>query len=142
MVCLWLWLGSCAWPTAIVPDPTMRTAHTTLLSSRLNSESYRYYGVSYPTTMTTPSLDCALGITGIDYWIKNTALGWEMGVVTLDATSLTVQIRVRKNSNPVDYLRICYMVSSSTYLEIAYIHYSLRKWKATQPGPNQWLTGL
>lgn len=119
-------------PIATQPDPTYLTGMATLITSNMGSTSPVLYTLTYPWTMSTASLNGTLGIVGVNYYISGYQFGWNLGIVSLTALTMVVQVKVYHNYNPLFYLNICYMVTYNSYLDTNYVSYSFSKYFKTK----------
>jgi hypothetical protein len=122
-----LLVGVDAWsrPTAIQPDPTYLTGSKTLITASMTSTSPVVYGITYPWTMPTLSLNASLAIMGVNFYMKTAQFGWRMNILSLSDSALALQISVKHKDSPLYYLRVCYMVSYNSYIDMNYVSYTL-----------------
>lgn len=127
ILCCFKTVTSLSKPTAIVPDPTYQTGVTTLITSNFSNTSPFNFQINYFAAMSTSSVNATLGIMGVKYYMQGNQFGWRMNTLSVNETAIVIQFYVKKNSNPIFYLRICYMISYNPFLELSWISYTFSK---------------
>jgi hypothetical protein len=112
-------------PTAMA-DPTYTTGTSVLVSANWSNTSPTSFTASFQTTMSTSSLNATLGIMGVSYYLKGSSWGWQMSVVSVLQTSLSILLNVVDSSNPIYYLKICFFVTYNTLLDVNSVTYTFR----------------
>jgi len=114
-------------PFAIQPDPTYLTGTKTLFTTNMGSTSNVIYSVTYPWILSTSSLNATLSIMGVNFYLKGNQFGWRMSIISLTTSSMAFQVSVNNNNNPLFYLRIGYLVSWNSYLDLNFVSYTFCK---------------
>ena len=131
-------LAATTTPLGIQPDPTYQTGLQTIISA--NTGSGGIYTISYNWPMATNSLNASLGIAGTTFATKDNRHGWQQFVTSLSSTALIVQVNVYNNNDGISYLKVCYLVSYSVFLDIGYVNYTFSMRLVTQRGRWVWTT--
>lgn len=77
--------------------------------------------------MTTPSVNATLGIYGINFYMTSQTFGWNMRVSSVSTTTLTIQLYVYSSPNYLNYLKLCYLVSSNPYIDVNFVEYNFNR---------------
>jgi hypothetical protein len=106
----------------IQPDPTYQTGVQTIITSSMGGSGV--YTISYNWAMSTNSLNASLGIVGTSFVTKDTKHGWQQFVISLSDSALMVRVDVYNSNDAIKYLKVCYLVSYSLFLDIGYANYT------------------
>ena len=105
-------------PIGIQPDPTYQTGIASIITSSLTSSST--YTITFNFMMATSSLNASLGIYSIDYNQRNRKHGFKMLITSVTSSTMEVYVEVVSNNEPINILRVSYLVSYSPFLDINY----------------------
>lgn len=113
-----------SWPVALQPDVTYQTGIITVVSTNFSSTSVQAFNLSYANNMLTSSLDAAIGIYGIDFYMNKQVFGWSLSISTLSATNFMLHAYVSSALSRISSLKICYIVSNNPYIDMNYVRYT------------------
>lgn len=114
-------------PVALQPDSTYQTGVQVIFSSSYTSTTENAYSIPYTSIMTTTSLNASLGIYGMNFQMINGVFGWKLYVASVTPSSLNIQIAVFSSSSAISYLKLCYIISSNTDIDMNYVEYSFNR---------------
>lgn len=104
-------------------NTNIQTGEMTLFTTPLTLGSISYYTISYPTSMSTPILEGAVGIVGLEYIIERKH-GFTIFIVQVNQASMDLQIwdnyNIGSPSSNVCYMKIRYIVSCHPNVDIDY----------------------
>lgn len=130
LVCFSMLVSMCiaTTPMTIVnSDPDYQTGQ--FLAIKLPAEyagtTISYYNTGYGSNMATASLNATLGIMSNSFSLQGGILGWNITVSSLTATGITIGATAVNSNNKITYLRVCWMVSNHSLLNLNYFSYTL-----------------
>ena len=100
-----------AYPTPIQPDPTYQTGQSTIINTGLTASST--YTINYNWAMATTSLNATLGVVGMSFNFNDSSHGWQQSLISLNKSALIMQVTVVNKYDPINYMKISYLVSYS-----------------------------
>lgn len=111
-------------PIARQPDSTYQTGVQTILSTAFTSTAEVAYSIPYTSVMTTSSLNASLGIYGVSYQMISGSFGWKHYVSSITTSTLSVHAAVFSAASSIYYLKLCYIITSNTNIDMNYVEYT------------------
>lgn len=108
-------------PVALQPDTTYQTGVQIVISSSYANTTSNAYSIPYTSVMSTTSLNASLGIYGLNFYMINGAFGWKMYVASVSTSNINIQIAVYSAASSIYYLKVCYIISSNTDIDMNYV---------------------
>lgn len=110
-------------PTAQL-DPTYLTGTATLISSNWTNTAPTNFVVTYPTIMATSSLNGSVGVMDIGFYMANGQWGWRLVIASLNQSGMSLQLNNKNGSNCLFNLKISFLASYNSLLDINSVAYS------------------
>lgn len=108
-------------PIALQPDRTYQTGTYVIITSNFSNTAQQTFSIPYTSVMTTTSLNATLGIYGVNYYMIGGVFGWKLFVASVTASDISVHLSVFSSSSSIYYLKLCYLISSKTEIDINYV---------------------
>lgn len=116
-----------SYPIALQPDTSYQTGVQIIFTTAFSSTTNQFFFIPYTSIMTTPSVNATLGIYGINFYMTSQTFGWNMRVSSVSTTTLTIQLYVYSSPNYLNYLKLCYLVSSNPYIDVNFVEYNFNR---------------
>ncbi len=104
-------------------NTNIQTGEIVLITTPFTLGAISYFTISYPTAMTTPILQGAVGIVGMEYIIERKH-GFTLFIVQVNQTSMDLQAwdnyASTSPSSNVYYMKVRYIVSCHPNVDIDY----------------------